>query len=56
LCFEDIERRLLEAAWEQSGHNQKRGAELLDLPRQAFIYRLQKYGILAPYGEKDGER
>jgi two-component system NtrC family response regulator len=44
--FEEIERNLLLAAWERSGHNQTRGAELLGLPRQAFSYRLQKYGII----------
>ena len=49
--FEDVERRLLIAAWEQSGHNQTRGAKLLGLPRQAFIYRLQKIGVLPAYGE-----
>ena len=51
VSFDDIERRLLLAAWEQSGHNQTRGAKLLGLPRQAYIYRLQKIGVLQPYGE-----
>ena len=50
--FDDVERRLLEAAWQQSGHNQSRGAELLGLPRQAFIYRLQKHGIIPEYGAR----
>ena len=53
--FEQVEKRLLQAAWEQSGHTQKRGAELLGLPRQAFIYRLQKHGIIPPYGERPRE-
>lgn len=52
ISFDEIERRLLTAAWEQSGHNQTRGAKLLGLPRQAFIYRLQKIGILHAYGEE----
>lgn len=55
IIFEDIERRLLMAAWEQSGHNQTRGAKLLGLPRQAFIYRLQKIGVLQAYGDGRGE-
>ena len=55
ISFEDVERRLLLAAWEQSGHNQTRGAKLLCLPRQAFIYRLQKFGVLQTYGEGKGE-
>lgn len=46
ISFEEVEHDLLAAAWEQSGHNQTRGAELLGLPRQAFSYRLQKYGII----------
>ncbi len=50
--FDELERQLLAAAWEQSGNNQTAGARLLGLPRQAFIYRLQKYGILSPYGER----
>jgi two-component system NtrC family response regulator len=48
--FEDVERKLLVAAWEKSGHNQTRGAELLGLPRQAFSYRLQKHGIIPKHG------
>jgi len=55
ICFDDVERRLLIAAWEQSGHNQTKGAKLLGLPRQAFIYRLQKIGVLHAYGEGRGE-
>ena len=55
ISFEDLERRLLLAAWEKSGHNQTRGAELLGLSRQAFIYRLQKHGIIAEYGRSEGD-
>ncbi|GAB4310591.1 MAG: sigma-54 dependent transcriptional regulator [Candidatus Sumerlaeia bacterium] len=50
--FDVLERRVLEAAWRQSGGNQTEGARLVGLPRQAFIYRLQKYGIIPGYGEK----
>jgi two-component system NtrC family response regulator len=50
ICFEEVERSLLIAAWEKSGHNQTRGAELLGLPRQAFSYRLQKHGIIPRHG------
>ncbi|CAN5499142.1 sigma-54 dependent transcriptional regulator [soil metagenome] len=55
ISFDEIERRLLLTAWEQSGHNQTRGAKLLALSRQAFIYRLQKIGVIQPYGEGKGE-
>ncbi len=44
--FEELERHLLIAAWEKSGHNQTWGADLLGLARQAFSYRLQKHGII----------
>ena len=50
--FEELEKRILEAAWEQSEHNQSKGAELLGMPRQAFIYRLQKFELLPKYGSK----
>ena len=55
--LEDVGRRVLVAAWEQSGGNQTLGAQLLGLTRQAFIYRLQKHEILPPYGaaSKAGE-
>lgn len=52
LRFEELERQLLIAAWEKSGHNQTRGAELLGLPRQAFSYRLQKHGIIPRHGDR----
>ncbi len=52
--FEDVERGLLEAAWKQSGRNQTRGAKLLQMPRQAFSYRLQKFGIIPKHGSGDG--
>jgi two-component system NtrC family response regulator len=53
--LEEVERQYLLAAWEQSGHHQTRGAKLLGLSRQAFIYRLQKIGILPQYGESKSE-
>lgn len=53
ISLEDVERGLLQSAWEKSGHNQTRGAELLGLPRQAFSYRLQKFGII-PKHRRDG--
>jgi len=54
--FEDVERTLLQTAWDQSKHNQTAGAKLLGLPRQAFIYRLQKHGIIPTYGEHEKEK
>ncbi len=54
LRFDEVERDLLAAAWEQGGHNQTRAAELLGLPRQAFVYRLKKHGLLAA-DARDGE-
>lgn len=52
LDYEALEKRLLSTAWEQSRHNQTAGARLLGLPRQAFIYRLQKHGIISEYGDR----
>jgi len=52
--FEEIERAYLSAPWELSGGNQSRGARLLGFKRQAFIYRLQKFGIVTGY-EKRGQ-
>ncbi len=53
VSFEEVERGLLEAAWEESGRNQTRAAKLLRMPRQAFSYRLQKYGIIPKHGSGD---
>lgn len=55
ISFEDLERRILLAALNQSGHNQTRGAKLVGLPRQAFIYRLQKFGLLPGHGDSKPE-
>ena len=54
--FEEIEKALLVAAWEKSGHNQSQGAKLLGLQRQAFIYRLQKHGIIEDYGKRNPDK
>lgn len=51
-----LEDALLRAAWEQSGHNQAAGARLLGLSRQAFIYRLQKRGLLPQYRSKSVQK
>jgi len=53
--FEEMERKLLLAAWEKAGHSQTDGAKLLGLQRQAFIYRLQKFGIIPGYGKNQEE-
>ena len=49
VSFAEVERILLEAAWEQSDRSQVRGARLLGIRRQAFGYRLQKYGFIPFY-------
>lgn len=54
--FEEIEKGLLLAAWEKSGQNQSRGAKLLGFKRQAYIYRLQKHGIIEDYGKRNPEK
>ena len=52
--FEALEAALLKAAWEKSGANQTRGAQLLGMSRQAFIYRLQKFGIIPGARNREG--
>ncbi|RTZ71651.1 MAG: hypothetical protein DSZ02_10920 [Gammaproteobacteria bacterium] len=42
--LEDLERDLLHQALEKSGGNVSRAARLLGLGRDAFIYRMKKYG------------
>jgi DNA-binding NtrC family response regulator len=51
----EVEKKLLTAAWEQTNHHQTAGAELLGMTRQAFIYRLQKYGLIPRYKNSGGD-
>lgn len=56
VVLDEIEARLIRAAWDQSGHNQSEGARLLGLHRQQFIYRLQKLELIpTPKGKEDKE-
>jgi transcriptional regulator with PAS, ATPase and Fis domain len=43
--LEEVERRLIVSALEQSGHNKTKAARLLGLSRDTLRYRLDKYGI-----------
>jgi transcriptional regulator with GAF, ATPase, and Fis domain len=46
--FEKVEEHLLRQAVGRSGGVHTRGAELLRMSYKAYIYRLKKFGILAP--------
>ncbi len=44
--FEELERKILQAALDQAKGNQSRAAKLLRMSRDTFRYRLEKYGML----------
>jgi DNA-binding NtrC family response regulator len=46
--FEAVEEGLLRQAVERSGGVHTRGAELLRMSYKTYIYRLKKFGIIAP--------
>ncbi|HEY5995568.1 MAG TPA: sigma-54 dependent transcriptional regulator, partial [Candidatus Deferrimicrobiaceae bacterium] len=46
--FESVEEGLLRQAVERSGGVHTRGAELLRMSYKTYIYRLKKFGIIAP--------
>ena len=46
LQWEQLEQSLLRQALALANGNRKRAAELLDLPYKAFLYRLEKFGIV----------
>lgn len=45
ISLEAVERELVHRALEQSGGNQTRAAELLDISRKQLIYRMEKFGF-----------
>jgi len=45
IVWADLEKGLIEQALAQNGGNQVRAAKLLGLSRDAFRYRMQKYGL-----------
>jgi two-component system NtrC family response regulator len=47
LSWEEHERDCLKQALELSAGNRTRAARLLDLPYKAFLYRLEKFGLVA---------
>ena len=49
--LEQLEREVVIMALERNGWNQTAAARFLRIPRHTLIYRLEKYGIEAPYGK-----
>ena len=43
----ELERGMISAVLEKSGHNQQQAARLLGLSRQGLIKKLKRYGIAA---------
>jgi len=53
--FEDVERNLITQAMEQTDYNITKAAKLLGLTFRTLQYRLEKFGIKKPDGDRDGE-
>jgi DNA-binding NtrC family response regulator len=53
--LEDVEKRRILEALEQTGGNQTKAAALIGMPRRTFVKRLDAYGIPRPRkGKKPG--
>ena len=50
--LQEVERDILLAALERHDWNQTRAAQYLGITRNTLIYRMQKYNIREPGGEK----
>jgi len=48
ISLEDVERELLARALEKTGGNQSQAARFLNVSRKTLIYRMEKYGLVAP--------
>jgi two-component system NtrC family response regulator len=46
--FEEVEKQILEQALEKNAWNQTRAAKYLNLSRKTLIYRMEKFGLVAP--------
>ena len=46
IVLEEVERRLILSALEQSGNNKSKAARLLGLTRDTLRYRLEKYQLI----------
>ncbi len=47
ISLDEIEKNLIVAALEITGHNQIKAAKLLHISRNTFRYRMEKYGIIS---------
>jgi DNA-binding NtrC family response regulator len=55
ISFEDVERDLIMQAMEQTDYNITKSAKLLGLTFRTLQYRLEKFGIKKPDGNKEAE-
>jgi len=53
ISFEDVERDLIMQAMEQTDYNITKSAKLLGLTFRTLQYRLEKFGIKKPEGNKE---
>ncbi len=54
--LDDVERDLLVQALERSGGNQTHAGQLLGINRDQVRYRIEKFGLSRPHGDKAAER
>jgi len=54
ISLEEVEKELLLKALEKAEWNQSKAARLLNVTRKTLIYRMEKYGLVAPAGVPEG--
>jgi transcriptional regulator with PAS, ATPase and Fis domain len=56
LVLEDVERQLVVQALERAGGNQTHAGQLLGINRDQVRYRIEKFGLVKPNGERHTDR
>ena len=56
IVLEEVERQLVVQALERAGGNQTRAGHLLGINRDQVRYRIEKYGLVKPQGERPADR
>jgi transcriptional regulator with GAF, ATPase, and Fis domain len=54
--LEDVERQLVVQALERAGGNQTHAGQLLGINRDQVRYRIEKFGLVKPNGERHTDR
>jgi two-component system NtrC family response regulator len=50
--MDEAEKRMIVSALDKSGHNMSKAAKILKIPRHKLIYRMKKYGLISPPGNR----